>query len=172
MPALVQLRLARLRRAAVAVLVVPLLVLGLPAPAQAAKDGFTSTRTIKKVDKIQKALKIAKQQQGDPYRWGATGPNAFDCSGLVLYSTRKAGIKGVPRTSSAQSNYMRKISRAAMRPGDFVFFHNGGSVYHVGIYSGWSKGRRMIVNAPSTGSNVRTDAIWTDSWFPRTLRGR
>jgi cell wall-associated NlpC family hydrolase len=165
--------LGHLRRAVVALLVVPLLLVGLPATASAAGgSGFTSTKTVKRADKIQNALKIAKRQQGDPYRWGAAGPNAFDCSGLVYFSTRKAGIKNVPRTSSAQSRYMRRISRANMRPGDFVFFTGGSGVYHVGIYTGMSRGRRMIVNAPSTGSKVRTDAIWTNSWFPGTLRGR
>lgn len=163
-----------LRHAVVAILVVPLLLMGLPSAAHAAggSKGLTSTKTVKKVNKVKKAMRIAKRQKGDPYRWGAAGPNAFDCSGLVYYSTRRAGIKNVPRTSSAQSNYMRKISRAKMRRGDFVFFTGSSGVYHVGIYTGRSNGKRMIVNAPSTGSKVRVDAIWTNSWFPGTLRGR
>ena len=162
--------LGHLRHALVAVLAVPLLLVGLPSTAHA--GGFTSTQTVQRVDKIQEALAIAKRQQGDPYRWGAAGPDAFDCSGLVYFSTHKAGFRNVPRTSSAQSRYMRRIARDNMRPGDFVFFTGSSGVYHVGIYTGRTNGRRMIVSAPSTGSRVRIDPIWTNSWFPGTLRGR
>jgi cell wall-associated NlpC family hydrolase len=123
----------------------------------------TSTR-------IRSALSIARNQKGDPYRYGASGPNAFDCSGLVYFSTHRAGFGHVPRTSSAQARFMRHISRAAMRPGDFVFFSNGGGVYHVGVFTGWSHGRRQIVHAPYSGARVRTEAIWTNRWFPGTLR--
>ena len=121
---------------------------------------------------VRSALRVARNQTGDPYRYGAAGPNAFDCSGLVYYSTHRAGFRGVPRTSSAQARFMRKIKRSAMRPGDFVFFTNGGGVYHVGIFSGWRNGRRVIVHSPYSGSRVHTAAIWTNSWFPGTLRGR
>ena len=123
----------------------------------------TSTR-------IRSALSIARNQKGDPYRYGASGPNAFDCSGLVYYSTHRAGFSHVPRTSSAQARFMRHIKRSAMRPGDFVFFYDGGGVYHVGIFNGWSHGRRQIVHAPYSGARVRREAIWTNKWFPGTLR--
>jgi cell wall-associated NlpC family hydrolase len=123
----------------------------------------TSTR-------IRSALNIARNQQGDPYRYGASGPNAFDCSGLVYYATHRAGFGHVPRTSSAQSRFMRRISRSAMRPGDFVFMYDGGGVYHVGVFTGWDNGRRQIVHAPYSGTRVRRDPIWTNKWFPGTLR--
>jgi cell wall-associated NlpC family hydrolase len=129
---------------------------------------------IKKVattrSKIRSALSIARAQKGDPYRYGAAGPNAFDCSGLVYYSTHRAGFSHVPRTSSAQARFMRKIKRSSMRPGDFVFFYDGGGVYHVGVFTGWDNGRRQIVHAPYSGTRVRRDPIWTDRWFPGTLR--
>jgi cell wall-associated NlpC family hydrolase len=58
---------------------------------------------------------------GDPYVYGATGPAAFDCSGLVQWAAQKAGFKGVPRTSEAQWNWVQKISQAQLQPGDLVF---------------------------------------------------
>jgi cell wall-associated NlpC family hydrolase len=183
--------ISRFRRAVVAFgASVPLLLVGLPtspahasnaAPVSAAfKPQKTALHTTIKAHKkaprpeprVLRALSVAMHQQGDPYRYGAAGPGSFDCSGLVYYSTRAAGIHGVPRTSSAQSGYMRHISRAAMRRGDFVFFNSGGGVYHVGIYLGMSHGRRVIVHAPYPGASVRREAIWTNGWFPGTLRGR
>ena len=169
----------------VGLLMLPLVLLS--APAHAA-DGLTAQASAGKVgkgfhvdEKVKKrrastrvlsALRIAQAQAGDPYVYGAAGPNAFDCSGLVYYATHRAGMKGVPRTSSAQAGYARHISRSAMRRGDLVFFTSGGRVYHVGIYVGFSGGRRIILHAPYSGQRVHREAIWTDSWFPGTLRGR
>jgi cell wall-associated NlpC family hydrolase len=118
---------------------------------------------------ISKALSVATHQQGDPYVYGATGPSAFDCSGLMLFSFRAAGIH-LPRTSAAQAGAVRHIPRSAMRPGDLVFFTDGGHVYHVGMFDGWSHGRRIILHAPHSGESVRKEAIWTDSWFAGTER--
>lgn len=103
-----------------------------------------------------KALKIAASKRGAPYQWGATGPRRFDCSGLTLYSFKKAGKK-LPRTAAQQYNNTRHISAKNRRAGDLVFFHSGRSVYHVGIYAG--KGR--IWHAPKTGDVVRLQKIWT-----------
>jgi len=128
------------------------------------------TRVASTADKIRNALRIAKNQVGDPYRYGAAGPNAFDCSGLLYYSTRRAGFSNMPRTSSAQARFTRKISRSAMRPGDFVFMYDGGGVYHASIFVGWHNGRRQILHAGRTGTDVKRDPIWTDKWFPGTLR--
>lgn len=144
---------------------------GIPSPSG---PGAVVAPRIKQVaatsTRIRSALRIARNQKGDPYRYGAAGPNAFDCSGLVYFATHRAGFGHVPRTSSAQSRFMRHIKRSAMRPGDFVFFTNGGGVYHVGVFTGWSKGRRLIVHAPYSGGRVRTERIWTNRWFPGTLR--
>lgn len=123
----------------------------------------------KRTTKVRTALRVATRQIGDPYQYGAAGPNRFDCSGLVYFSTRKAGFK-VPRTSSAQSKHMRRVKRANMRPGDFVFFHGRSGVYHAAIYVGKKDGRRRVVHAPGSGQRVKRSAIWTNSWFAGTLR--
>ena len=120
--------------------------------------------------KVRSALRVAKRQVGDPYRYGAAGPHRFDCSGLIYFSARKAGFSAVPRTSSAQSRHMRRIKRSDMRPGDYVFFGNRSGVYHAAIYLGRKDGRRRILHAPGRGQRVKRAAIWTNSWFPATLR--
>ncbi len=179
----------RARRAALAlaapVIAAPLLLTSLPAahaedttePAVFAQPvapqaTVTAVRKVRPDSRVKKAFGIARAQLGDPYRYGAAGPGAFDCSGLVYFATHRAGFKGVPRTSSAQSHYMRHIPRKALKPGDFVFFSSGGGVYHVGLYAGSDHGRRFIVHAPYPGAHVRREAIWTDGWFAGTLRGR
>ncbi len=113
-----------------------------------------------------KALNVAASKRGSPYQWGATGPSRFDCSGLTLYSYKRAGRK-LPRTAAAQYNSTRHITSGSRRVGDLVFFHSGSSgssVYHVGIYAG--SGR--IWHAPKTGARVRLEKIWTRSvWYGR-----
>ncbi|CAL9388154.1 hypothetical protein SUDANB176_01202 [Streptomyces sp. enrichment culture] len=124
-------------------------------PGAASEAAAASTAT--------KALQIAASKKGSPYKWGATGPYRFDCSGLTLYSFKKAGKK-LPRTAAQQYNKTSHVSAANRRAGDLVFFHSGGYVYHVGIYAGKGK----IWHAPKTGDVVRLQKIWTRSvWYGR-----
>ncbi|EFE70855.1 MULTISPECIES: C40 family peptidase [Streptomyces] len=110
-----------------------------------------------------KALNVAASKKGAPYQWGATGPSRFDCSGLTLYSFKKAG-KTLPRTAAQQYNKTSHISAKNRKAGDLVFFHSGRSIYHVGIYAGNGK----IWHAPKTGDVVRLQKIWTSSvWYGR-----
>jgi cell wall-associated NlpC family hydrolase len=126
-------------------------------------------RALRRNHEVSRALTVAARQQGDPYRYGAAGPGAFDCSGLMLYSFRAAGLH-LPRTAAAQSGAVRHIPRSHMRRGDLVFFTSGSHVYHVGIFDGFSHGRRIIIHAPFPGARVRKEAIWTNAWFAGTLR--
>lgn len=116
--------------------------------------------------RIGKAARVAARQKGDPYRYGASGPRAFDCSGLTSYSFRKAGVK-LPRTAHSQYRHVRKIKKRNIRKGDLVFF-GGSRKYHVGIY--WGKGR--ILHAPYSGSRVKVERIWTKGWSAGTVRLR
>ncbi|MEV0173860.1 C40 family peptidase [Streptomyces sp. NPDC050803] len=110
-----------------------------------------------------KALQVAESKKGSPYKYGATGPRRFDCSGLTLYSYKKAG-KSLPRTAAQQYNKTRHITAKNRKAGDLVFFHSGSNVYHVGIYAGKGK----IWHAPKTGDVVRLQKIWTSSvWYGR-----
>jgi peptidoglycan DL-endopeptidase CwlO len=94
------------------------------------------------------ALDYAMGKIGSPYRYGASGPNAFDCSGLVSWAFKKAG-KSLPRTSRAMSKVGTPVSRASLQPGDLVFFYK--PVSHVGIYIGDGK----IVHASTRKSPVK-----------------
>lgn len=105
-----------------------------------------------------KALNVAASKKGAPYQYGASGPHRFDCSGLTLFSYKKAG-KALPRTAQQQYNTSRHIAASSRKQGDLVFFHSGGSVYHVGIYAGAGK----IWHSPKTGQVVRLERIWSKS---------
>jgi cell wall-associated NlpC family hydrolase len=127
-------------------------------------------RAAKRLDsRIASAERTALAQRGDSYSYGSAGPNAFDCSGLVFYSYRRAGFN-VPRTSGAQAAYTHRIAKQNMRPGDLMFFYNSGGVYHAAIFVGSKNGHAMMVHAPGTGQRVTVAAPWTGSWFGGTLR--
>ncbi|HWJ11187.1 MAG TPA: NlpC/P60 family protein [Nocardioides sp.] len=105
----------------------------------------------------------ARSRAGSPYVYGATGPHAFDCSGLTQWVYRKVG-KRLPRTSDAQAGAVRRVRKP--RRGDLVFFHNGGNVYHVGIYAGHHK----IWHASRPGHPVAKESIWASSVFYGRVR--
>ncbi|MGW4563644.1 NlpC/P60 family protein [Streptomyces sp. NPDC004561] len=98
------------------------------------------------------ALAYAYSKLGSPYVWGATGPDAFDCSGLVQAAYRSAGVS-LPRTTYAQINAGRRVSRSELQPGDLVFFYSG--VSHVGMYIG----NGQMIHAPNPSAPVRVAPI-------------
>ncbi|MEU9125873.1 NlpC/P60 family protein [Streptomyces sp. NPDC048506] len=102
------------------------------------------------------ALRIAASKRGSPYEYGAQGPYRFDCSGLTLYSFKRAG-RALPRSAAAQYGHTRHIPASARQRGDLVFFYSGSGIYHVGIYAGHGR----IWHAPKTGDVVRMEKIWT-----------
>ncbi|WP_448638682.1 C40 family peptidase [Geodermatophilus sp. URMC 63] len=95
----------------------------------------------------QVAVDTALAQVGDPYVYGATGPNSFDCSGLTSFSYKAAGIS-IPRTSKAQSTFGTPVAKADLQPGDLVFFYS--PVSHVGMYIG----NGQMVHASTAGKPV------------------
>ncbi|MEU6866131.1 NlpC/P60 family protein [Streptomyces sp. NPDC046876] len=117
------------------------------APAAPAPDGSRASR----------AVAFAYGAIGKPYVWGATGPNAFDCSGLTQAAWRSAGIS-LPRTTYTQINAGQRVSRDQLAPGDLVFFYSG--VTHVGLYIG----NGQMVHAPHPGSTVRVAPIDSMPW--------
>ncbi len=98
------------------------------------------------------ALKAAMKMLGKPYRYGAEGPNSFDCSGLTSWAFEQAGIT-LPRSSSQQARVGSPVPRDQLRPGDLIFFYK--PVSHVGIYIGDNK----MINAPQTGDVVKYSDI-------------
>lgn len=110
-----------------------------------------------------RVVAVARSRAGSPYRYGATGPRAFDCSGLTQWVFRKVG-KHLPRTSRAQAGAVRRVKHP--RRGDLVFFHNGGRVYHVGIYAG----RHRLWHSSRPGTPVQKSKIWSNSVFYGRVR--
>lgn len=105
----------------------------------------------------------ARAQRGKPYRWGAAGPRAYDCSGLAWRSYRVAGRR-VPRTAAAQSRLGRPVARRHVRPGDLVYWGGRGSAWHVGVVVRVSgprgRARVWIVDAPGWGRRVAVRHPW------------
>jgi cell wall-associated NlpC family hydrolase len=114
------------------------------------------------------AISFARQQIGDPYVWGAAGPNAWDCSGLTMGAWRAGGIS-LPHYSVAQYEQSTPISRGSLKPGDLVFWgssSSSSSIYHVALYVG----NGMIIQAPRTGRDVEEVSMYywiTPNFFAR-----
>jgi peptidoglycan DL-endopeptidase CwlO len=94
------------------------------------------------------AVRTALAQIGDPYVYGAAGPDAFDCSGLTMYAWAAAGVS-IPHASSMQPSSGTPVSISDLRPGDLVFYYS--PISHVAMYIGHGE----VVHAPHTGSYVQ-----------------
>lgn len=124
----------------------------------------TSTATHHhKMTRGERAVRIARGRHGKPYRYGATGPNSFDCSGLTRWVYRRLGVR-LPHNAAAQVS--RTYAVRHPHRGDLVFFSDGGHVYHVGIYAG----HHTIWHAPYSGEVVQKERIWTSHYFIRRVK--
>jgi cell wall-associated NlpC family hydrolase len=100
----------------------------------------------------QAAVDTALAQVGDAYVWGASGPNAFDCSGLTQYAYAAAGVS-LPHSSRIQSQMGTAVSRAELQPGDLIFYYS--PVSHVAMYIG----NGQMVHASTAGQPVKVVSI-------------
>jgi cell wall-associated NlpC family hydrolase len=122
--------------------------------------GATPEIVVKANSLGQRAVQIAAQQQGKPYRYGSTGPSSFDCSGFTTYIYKTRLGKNIPRTSAQQEAALPRVAQSAKRPGDLLFFRSGGRVSHVGVYAGGGK----MWAAPTTGDRVKLQAIYSSRY--------
>ncbi|WP_227983017.1 C40 family peptidase [Nocardia spumae] len=99
----------------------------------------------------QRAADAAMSKIGAPYSYGAAGPNAFDCSGLVKWSYEQAG-RELPRTSYEQLDAGAPVSLDALQPGDVISFYGGS---HSGLYVGDGN----VVHASTYGQPVKVAPI-------------
>jgi cell wall-associated NlpC family hydrolase len=137
----------RLQRGAFALLAGAGIILT-PAVAQASTPtAAPAAVTTASTAAAQTAVNTAMAQLGKPYGWGAAGPNSFDCSGLTSFAYRAAAVT-LPRTTGAQAGAGAPVARAALVPGDLVFFYGGS---HVGIYIG----NNQVIHAPTAGDVVK-----------------
>ena len=117
----------------------------------------TKKLVVKDIDiKAGTAVEYELTRVGCNYVWGASGPSIFDCSGLVMWSYKKAGGRSLPHNAQAQYNCTSHISRADLQPGDLVFYGGStGSINHVAIYIGGGK----VVHAANPSSGVKISSI-------------
>ncbi|GLY03821.1 MULTISPECIES: C40 family peptidase [Actinoplanes] len=150
-------RISSLLRTIVPLALAAALMIGFsPAEAVAATKTPTAEQTVEA--RGLKVVAYAKALKGRPYRYGASGPGAFDCSGLTGYVYKKAHVT-LPRTANAQYHKARKLAASEVRPGDLVFWVSGGRAYHVGIYAGGGK----VWHAPKPGDHVKLADIFSRS---------
>jgi cell wall-associated NlpC family hydrolase len=115
-------------------------------------------------DVVRHALRVL----GRPYTAGGSGPERFDCSGLVQYAYGLAGFS-VPRTVTGQLEASEPVSRDAVAPGDLLFFRiSGGKPSHVGI----ALGDGTFVHAPSERGEVRIESLESEYWTSRFYTAR
>jgi len=116
-----------------------------------------------------RAADHALKMLGRPYRFGGATPSAgFDCSGLVRYSYRQAGIS-LPHNTDKQRQASRRVRLSELRRGDLLFFDQEGKKQsHVGIYLGGGK----FVHAPSSGKEVRSDRLNSPYWTKHLSEAR
>ena len=109
-------------------------------------------------------VRVAESLVGAPYRRGGATPRGFDCSGLVVYSYARAGVRGLPRSAEHLERAAEPVDLAEIVPGDLLFFRiDGKKTNHVAIYVG----DRSFVHAPSGGKRVERIAFDHVYWGPR-----
>lgn len=107
-----------------------------------------------------RAVAYARAQLGKPYRWGGTGPGAFDCSGLTRAAWAAAGV-ALPRTAAEQFHAGARVARDRLAPGDLVFYASDGpSGWHVAL----ATGRGRMIEAPGQGERIRQVPVRSGRW--------
>lgn len=117
----------------------------------------------------QGVAKTALGRVGCHYKYGATGPNYFDCSGFTQWSYRQNGIS-IPRTAQAQYSSTKRVSKSSLKPGDLVFFQgtvNKKGITHAGIYVGGGR----FVHAGSTRTGVYVSSLNSAYWRSHFVSG-
>lgn len=127
---------------------------------------YVTVQNTQPSSKVSSVLDVAKKQLGKPYKWGSSGPNAFDCSGLVYYSYKNGAGVNLPRSSREQSKVGKSVSKNQLQAGDLVFFATGGgsSISHVGIYMGENK----FIHATQPGDVMKIDSM-KSAYYTRTF---
>ncbi|WP_205752562.1 C40 family peptidase [Cryptosporangium phraense] len=119
---------------------------------------------VKAVSNGNAVVKAAARQAGKMYKFGAAGPNNFDCSGLTQYVYKQFG-KSLPHSATQQTKYGRAVSKSAKLPGDLILFGSGSYYSHAAIYAGGS----YMWDASTTGQPVAKRKIWSNTYVVRRL---
>jgi len=115
-------------------------------PATASQGGIESGSAVGSA-----VVAYCRAQLGKPYKWGATGPDSYDCSGLMWAAYKSVGIT-IPRTTAVQIASGKPIKRNQLQPGDLIFPYPG----HVFMYAG----NGACIEAPHTGDVVKMTTVY------------
>jgi peptidoglycan DL-endopeptidase CwlO len=134
-----------------------------PKPPTGSDDSNDTTTDQPNSAIVDGAIAFAKKQLGEPYVWGAMGPNSWDCSGLTKASYSSVGVYVGTHSSNNQWDYLKSKKKLVpydeLQPGDLLFYSTGGSTtgskYHVTLYIGDG----LMIEAPYPGTNVRTKPV-------------
>lgn len=138
-------------------------------PGQVLKVSVASTSTPSRAGSsvtAARVLETAAQYLGTPYRYGGQGPGGFDCSGFVKYVFSQFNIN-LPRTAASQAGTGVHVNRDNLLPGDLVFFAGGGSIDHVGIYTG----NNQFIHSSSPRSGGVIYSSLSAGYYGRTYAG-
>lgn len=106
----------------------------------------------------------AKTQIGKPYKYGASGPNSYDCSGYTQWVFGKYNQR-LPHSATGQGKYGKSIGKSAAKPGDLLLFGSSGSYHHSAVYVGSGK----MIDSAKPGTKITVRNIWSDSYTVRRL---
>jgi cell wall-associated NlpC family hydrolase len=133
--------------------------------------GYTAVRssqtkiTVRSQNKAAKVLAEAAKHKGAPYKFGASGPNRFDCSGYTMYVYKKAVGKKLPHKANSQQRYGKAVGKGSKKAGDLLVFRSGSYGTHVGIYAGGG----YMWAAPHTGDKVKKQKVYGKNYVVRRL---
>ena len=132
-----------------------------------AAGGSLSAGTAPPNDIVAAAIAAARTKLGDPYLWGGTGPDAYDCSGLTQFAYGQAGVI-LPRVAADQYNVGQHVGLAELEPGDLLFWATDvtdpATIHHVAMYVGAG----MMIAAPHTGDVVKIEPVYMDGFIGAT----
>ncbi len=156
-------------RAAVEPLVTEVTRPGAPFAVGTTPSGTAASGDAMNAAQLTAALRAAESRRGLPYAWGAAGPAAFDCSGLVQWAFAQAGVS-MPRVAADQARAGPAVPVSQLQPGDLLFYHTDptdpGYISHVAIYlgNGW------MIQAPQPGMDVQVVPADFGSQFAGAIR--
>ncbi len=135
-----------------------------------AQTEFTATPRVKSIEDM---MTFAVKQQRKPYKTGAEGPNAFDCSGFTRYCYKQIGID-LKRSSQEQAETGEKVRKRKLKEGDLVFFkgNSGKDINHVGIVYKKKSGKNFEFIHASTSSGIIIESSQTEYFQKRYITAR